>query len=385
MQPALLCGASRSDGLSPHRRGYGGVAGARVCGGPASGTRLSYGRCSMTWLDQARDLRADAVVAAAGERLDVRQRGFGPCPWCAADRRSGKDKRNPVMWDKGGACAKCLRCGVYGGGLWIAAGLIFGRAPRTGDNWRPVRDWLAAMRLVEVDHHADAPRLSPRPAPMVVAELPPPPADEVVAFLREHGRTVRSCRMVADYLTSRSIPLDAPCAALVTTENDWPDWWSWGSEYPLAVGGYDGHGKLRSVHARAIREDAKGKTRWPRGYAAGWLFVDPWKARPMLQGEATEVERIVVVEGLTDYLAVAAHARHDKRLAVIGGTAGSWRHLGDARLPPRSTVYIATDNDPTGDKYASEIGAVLAHHDCRRVHLTQPAVSTTTTGENVNV
>ena len=290
------------------------------------------------------------------------------------------------MWDKGGACAKCLRCGVYGGGLWIAAGLIFGRAPRTGDNWRPVRDWLAAMRLVEVDdpstirpHRMVAPRLSP----VVVAELPPPPVEEVEAFLREHARRPDTVGSVAAYLTSRSIPLDAPCAALVTTENDWPDWWSWGSEYPLAVGGYDGHGKLRSVHARAIREDAKGKTRWPRGYAAGWLFVDPWKARPMLQGEATEVERIVIVEGLTDYLAVAAHARHDTRLAVIGGTAGSWRHLGDARLPPRSTVYIATDNDPTGDRYASEIGAVLAHHDCRRVHLTQPA-DITTTGENVH-
>lgn len=340
----------------------------------------------MTWLDQARDLRADAVVAAAGERLDVRRRGFGPCPWCAADQRSSKDKRPPVMWDRGGASCKCIACGVYGGGLWVAAGLVFGRGPRTGDNWRPVRDWLAAMHLVEVEYRVEAPRLSPRPAPVVVAELPPPPADEVVAFLREHSRRVESVPAIRDYLTSRSIPLDAPCAALVATENEWPDWWSWGTEFPLVVGGYDGHGHLRSVHARAIREDTKGKTRWPRGYAAGWLFLDPWKARPMLQGEATEVERIVIVEGLTDYLAVAAHARHDTRLAVIGGTAGSWRHLGDARLPPRSTVYIATDNDPTGDKYATEIAAVLAHHDCRRVHLTQPAeAATTTTGENVNV
>ena len=115
----------------------------------------------MTWLDQARDLRADAVVAAAGERLDVRRRGFGPCPWCAADQRSSKDKRPPVLWDKGGAACKCIRCGVYGGGLWVAAGLVFGRGPRTGDNWRPVRDWLAAMHLVDVEHHVEAPRLSP--------------------------------------------------------------------------------------------------------------------------------------------------------------------------------------------------------------------------------
>ena len=50
---------------------------------------------------------------------------------------------------------------------------------------------------------------------------------------------------------------------------------------------------------------------------------------------------------------------------------------------PSSTVYIATDNDTVGDKYAADIAAVLAHHDCRRVHLTQPA-PTTTTGEKQN-
>lgn len=339
----------------------------------------------MTWLDQARDLRADAVVAAM-PGADVRRRGFGPCPWCAATTRSSKDKRPPVMWHRNGETCKCVHCGVYGGGLWVAAGIVFGRGPRTGDNWRPVRDWLASVSLVEVEYQVEAPRLPPRPAPVVVEDLSPPPADEVAAFLLEHARPVERVPLVAAYLASRSIPSDAPCAALVTTEMDWPDWWSWGTEYPLAVGGYDGHGKLRSVHARAIREDVKGKTRWPRGYAAGWLFLDPWKARPMLEGKPTEVERIIIVEGLTDYLAVSAHARHDKRLAVIGGTAGSWRHLGDARLPPRSTVYIATDNDPTGDKYAAEIATVLAHHDCRRVHLAQPAdQATTTTGENVNV
>lgn len=342
----------------------------------------------MTWLDQARELRADAVVAAM-PGVDVRRRGFGPCPWCAATTRSSKDKRPPVMWHKNGETCKCVYCGVYGGGLWVAAGLVFGRGPRTGDNWRPVRDWLASVSLVEVDDASTIRphrMVAPRPSPVVVEDLQPPPVEEVEAFLREHARRPETVRSVASYLNDRSIPIDAPCAALVLTMEEWPEWWPWGTEYPLAVGGYDGHGKLRSVHARAIREDVKGKTRWPKGYAAGWLFLDPWKARPMLEGKDTEVERVVVVEGLTDYLAVAGYARHDTRLAVIGGTAGSWRHLGDARLPTHCTVYIATDNDPTGDKYAAEIASVLAHHDCRRVHLAQPAEQvTTTTGENVNV
>lgn len=340
-----------------------------------------------TWLDQARPLRADTVVAAHDPTM-VRRGGFGPCPWCGVVQRSSKDKRPPVLWNKAGASCKCLACGVYGAGLWVAAGLVFGHAPRPGDNWRSVRDWLAGVALIEVDDPSTIKRnlmVAPRPAPVVLEELKPPPIHEVEALMRM-ALPVAKVPAVAAYLNERGIPANAPCGALPHGRN-WPSWWAWGSLYPLLVGGYDGHGQLRSVHARAITDDVMGKTRWPKGFLAGWLFADPWKARPMLRGEDTEVERVIVVEGLTDYLSVAAYAQGDSKLAVIGGTAGSWRHLGDAPLPRNSTVYIATDNDPTGDKYAAEVASVLATHDCRRVHLTQPAdnTTTTTTGENVNV
>ena len=55
-------------------------------------------------------------------------------------------------------------------------------------------------------------------------------------------------------------------------------------------------------------------------------------------------------------------------VAVLGGISGSFRALGDVRFPPGCVVYIGTDNDEAGDKYAAEVRAAVGNRaECRRV------------------
>lgn len=318
----------------------------------------------MSWLDEARAIPAAAVVQALG--LTVSRRALGPCPTCGAQRRSRSDKRLPMMFDNGGASVKCLACGVHSGGLWLAAAAVFGRAPQSGDDWSRVRSWLQSVNLLAGHgEHVEVNRADL--APVVIEQTPPPPVDQVAALLR-CCRPASTDAEVAAYLERRGIPVDAPCGALPVLDV-YPDWWPWGRNYPLMVGAYDGMGSLRSCHARAITDNVMGKTRWPRGYAAGWLFLDPWRARPMMQGKPNEVSQVIIVEGLTDYLAAACAARSDDATAVIGGGAGSWKHLASGRVPGHATVYIATDQDAVGERYASEIADALAGYSLRRINL----------------
>jgi hypothetical protein len=64
------------------------------------------------------------------------------------------------------------------------------------------------------------------------------------------------------------------------------------------------------------------------------------------------VERVVIVEGETDYLTRVALG---EPVAVIGIFAGSWTAAHAARIPAGVDVAIRTDDDPTGAKYASGI------------------------------
>jgi hypothetical protein len=55
-------------------------------------------------------------------------------------------------------------------------------------------------------------------------------------------------------------------------------------------------------------------------------------------------------------------------LAVLGGISGSFKALADVRLPPGCVVFVGTDNDTAGDKYAAEVVAAVAGRvECRRV------------------
>ena len=77
----------------------------------------------------------------------------------------------------------------------------------------------------------------------------------------------------------------------------------------------------------------------------------------MLRGEASP-RRVIVCEGMTDYLAAACRAPAD--VAVLGASSGGFGALRGVKIPNGATVVIATDDDKAGDAYAAEIRAALA-------------------------
>lgn len=324
----------------------------------------------MSWLDAARAIPASAVVASLGMTVSHRKY-VGPCRGCGATQRSSKDKRPPMLYDKGGHALKCFACGMHFSGLWLAACAVFGRPPQAGDDWSSVRAWLVGESLLEGE--GERITLKAMDLAPTIEDIPPPPVYQVAALLRS---CVQPCEdeEVGAYLALRGIPLSAPCGALPRLDV-YPEWWPWGRDYPLLVGGYDTHGNLRSCHARTIYKHPIGKTRWPRGYAAGWLFLDPVKARPMLQRKDHNVSAVLICEGLTDYLAASCAAASDPSLAVIGGASGSWRALVGAAIPSHAVIFIATDQDAVGERYAREISDALAGYQLRRIDLSQFATT----------
>jgi hypothetical protein len=155
---------------------------------------------------------------------------------------------------------------------------------------------------------------------------------------------------------------------------DYPAWWPYGARpFRLVVSMVDAHGALQSMHARATEDTDRGKTRWPfECRASGLLFADPAGARPMLRGaDCSEwVARVVIVEGITDYLAAASRLDRgpDRGTAVLGACSGGFAALGAARLP-RVPIYVATDSDTAGQRYAAEVEMALPGADLRRVVL----------------
>jgi 5S rRNA maturation endonuclease (ribonuclease M5) len=131
---------------------------------------------------------------------------------------------------------------------------------------------------------------------------------------------------------------------------------------------YDHTGAARSIHARAIDDSAIRKTTWPQGVdSKGLFFADPRLARPMLRGKGTKADKVLICEGLTDYLWSVQSAPED--CAVIGIASGSIASLNLVRWPSDVKIYIGADPDAAGDRYASEIAASLSSIPCRRIPL----------------
>ena len=166
----------------------------------------------MSWLDAARAIPASAVVASLGMTVSHRKY-VGPCRGCGATQRSSKDKRPPMLYDKGGHALKCFACGMHFSGLWLAACAVFGRPPQAGDDWSSVRAWLVGESLLEGE--GERITLKAMDLAPTIEDIPPPPVYQVAALLRS---CVQPCEdeEVGAYLALRGIPLSAPCGALAS-------------------------------------------------------------------------------------------------------------------------------------------------------------------------
>ena len=313
------------------------------------------------WFAEVRAAAPHVTEVAERLGLGVRRQRFGPCPACGRD-----DRNHPSVTARhGGAGWMCAGCKATGDVIQLAAWRITGTARPAGSSWGEVRSWFAAQGWCSGDGAVGSWVAPPR---REVPKLPYPDRDELLSLLRA-CRPVEDVREVKAWCEARGI-VGRVHGAVLPDVHPWPAWWPFRARpWRLVCPMVDAMGAVTSIHARATEDEGgRGKTRCPferRG--DGLFFADPLVARPMLRAQATPA-RVVVVEGITDYLAAARHATQDNGgTAVLGGISGSFGAMAQACIPEAATVYAWTDADEAGDRYATEIARALKGRDVRRI------------------
>lgn len=315
---------------------------------------------SNDWFEESKASASTADVAAALGMI-VRRNRFGPCPVCNEDVKGrGIVRVKGPVW-------LCSRCPAKGNTPQLVAILLHG-TPKPA-SWSQVRAWFASRGWCSGDG-TDAPRWTP-PPPRPAPEPEPYPDEGELARFLSLGGAVEHDREVAAFWHARGFGArtGAAWALPAVHRPGWPEWWGCGYRrtWRLACPMVDATGTIRSVHARAVVDDeGRGKTRSPKERRLdSLLFADPWIAVPMLRGERVACD-VLVAEGITDYCALTSIALPG--VAILGGISGSFRALAEVRLPPGCVVFVGTDNDAAGDKYAAEVVAAVGERaECRRV------------------
>lgn len=310
-----------------------------------------------TRTDWFAEVDAATTVAEVAERLGltVRGRRIVGMRCCNSNDKRGGTTAYAQTW--------VCKCGAKGN----TRGLV--RLHLGTEDWREVRAWFADAGWCSPDGYVST-WVAPPPRP-----APPPLAYPELGDFLTLGGPVEDDPEVAAFWHARGFGARTGAAWALPERAQWPAWWGCGFArvWRLACPMYDAHGVIRSVHARAVRDPGTyddGQVR-PKTHAPGkvrgdsLLFADPWIAVPMLRGEDIRCD-VLVVEGITDYCAVTSVALPG--LAILGGISGSFKALADVRLPPGCVVFVGTDNDTAGDKYAAEVVAAVGERaECRRV------------------
>lgn len=319
------------------------------------------------WFEEVKRRGVLKVAEAFG--LELGPNRSIPCPACGEDRRGRSDRRFPAGLRHDEQGWRCHRCDASGDAVTLAAWLVTGSA-NPGDRWVEVRRACAERGLCTRDPRDGGPpvRLRPLPPPRPPAPPKRPPAEEVAALWRRClPLAVPEDLEVAEYLIARrgwtakeaAAVNDLDLARSLPADGELPNWWPWRRPWRLIAPAFDAAGRMASLHARRIDDGGTPKTRWPLGYeAGGLLFADGLGVR-LLRGDLPrEVEGVVLCEGLTDTLRTAARAHlHGWPWAVLGMTEGGARALRElgSRWPKGLPLYVATDEDSQGEKYAAEV------------------------------
>ncbi len=321
----------------------------------------------------------DVARLVSGLGLEARRDGVDVkirCPWHAERSGSCNLKDAP----DGTVAAHCFGCGKNGNALHVIAAVrgwnMMGDFPRVLEE----AAIIAGVRLEDLRDSAPAsgsrrPVPTPVPTPVPV-ELPRLPREELKALwdatspVDATGDCSEEDLAVARFLARRrwwpqTIARLGICRVL-PLEHAWPSWWPgrWARDWRLAVLAYDSSGRPAAIHARSVTE-AMPKTRWPMGcdgkYSFSRLLFADMGARVLLRGESMGgCEAVVIVEGMTDFLAASAAVLEEARpWAVLGATSGGFAALADVRWPKDLPAIIATDDDKAGERYAKEIAAAL--------------------------
>jgi hypothetical protein len=218
-------------------------------------------------------------------------------------------------------------------------------------------------------------RVAERPAP------PPPPAPEPertyppeseVAALWAAAKSVSDDAEAVAWLASRGLDPDLvasdDAARVLPKGARLPRWAryqraSWTETgHRLIVPMRDSAGAVKSVRASRVIDGDSPKRLPPGGHKATGLVMACPIGTAMLNGTANPPE-VVIVEGEPDWLTWVTR-KTARPTARIGIVSGSWSLAMAQRLPPGTIVWLRTDHDAAGDRYAAEIARTLRWVGC---------------------
>ena len=288
-----------------------------------------------TWLEQARPTPFPQIARTLG--LTVSHKRWGPCPACgAAHERSGR--RLPI--GRVGDGWICNACRTSGDVIALVRYAL-------GGDFRATRRWFEEQGPVPIEttETEAEPRVDPRP--ILLQSTPAGRSEDfdVQRFMSDRGYR------------------DPP--AWVLPDGWSAPWWPW-RWFPLVVPAFTGSGILAGLHGRAVSPQAPRKTTWPRHRdSRGLLFADPRLGLPFLR-RVKRPTQALIVEGMTDYLKAAEDRRG--QAAVLGIASGSTPALRAIDFSGVE-VYVGTDDDPAGRRYAEKVAEAVSPTPCRMLPL----------------
>lgn len=213
-----------------------------------------------------------------------------------------------------------------------------------------------------------------RPAPKPPAPQPErtyPPFDEV-SRIWDKALPVTDDAATSAYLTSRALDPETVAmddlARVIREDAVLPRWASYErvswtkTGHRLVVPMFDYNGALRSVRGCRIIEGKTPKRLPPGGHKATAIVMACPNALAMLRGNF-EPSEVVIVEGEPDFLTWATR-KTTAVTARIGIITGSWTLDFARRCPRGASVWIRTDHDAAGNKYADLLQRTLRWSGC---------------------
>jgi hypothetical protein len=323
-------------------------------------------------LETARELGFETTPARGASGGSI----YG-CPACNADRRHTKsrDKRGAIGLEREGGGWHCFQCDASGDALHFVAYARHGqRFNELSDNAKAeIREWCCRwLGILPANPARPAQRALARPKP-ARTELEPiyPPPHEVAALWTSCVR-VDMVPEVQAWLGGKRIDAgtvaDRDLARAIPNGLHLPEWarirdTSWGQGgYRLVAPLVDAAGVVRSIRARHVLGGSP-KSLAPSGYQSGRLLFACSLARQVLAtGKVPEwwtdhALRFEIAEGEKKWLLRAALNREGSEFApaCIAVESGSWKAEHATRIPNGSEVFVVTDPDTQGARYATEI------------------------------
>lgn len=329
-----------------------------ACAGGRTGKQVG----AIMWIQKAKGTPLD--VAAQRLQLTVKKgRSVSPCPACGAIYRGSEDKRGPVGMNGAGTAWQCHCCGKRGDVVDLVSYALFDKKLRemSADQKKKVRDWFENTGFIEQYQHVEP----------VIHKPKRPNVEQVASLWRASTplNKMNGCRedqMVRDFLSFRKFDLELLAqtgmvkAIPLRNQYNWPEWWPgfWSPTWRLVTPAFEINGRVASLHARAVSNKAvKPKSRWPKGCEANGLLLANRQGVKLLRGSAdSELEALLICEGITDLFRAASAAIHEKmNVAILAGTSGSFSRIKQISIPDSLDIVICTDPDETGDAYAENI------------------------------